>query len=265
MADHGGEPRSGVLSYEVREGAAWLTFNRPDAMNALNAPLRQAIVEAVATAERDDEVTALVLCGAGGRAFCAGADLKEIAERDANSPGRATHAPNVFTALRSCRKPAIAAIDGHCLAAGLEVASLCDIRVATEASSFGLPEVLRSMMPDPGLLELPRLMPAGEAARLLLTGKPMPARRAHEVGFVQALLPDRSAMLAEAARIAAEISLAAPLAAEAYKQVLRCRDLPLEAAALRRAALWTSLQATDDRLEGPRAFAEKRKPVWRRK
>ena len=148
----------------------------------------------------------------------------------------------------------------------MEVATLCDIRVATEASSFGLPEVLRSLMPDPGLIELPRVIPLGEAAKLLLTGTPMTAQRAYEIGFLQALAPDRAAMLAEAARIAAEIALGAPLAAEAYKQIIRNgRSLSPEQAAQYRAVHWDRIQATEDRIEGPRAFVQKRPPVWKRR
>jgi len=255
-----------VLIYEIREGAAWLTFNRPQALNALNLPLRAAIVRAVAEAERDDQVSCVVLTGAGGRAFCTGADLKEMAARDAVSAEADPERPDVFAALRALRKPAIAAIDGHCVAAGMEMAGLCDLRVATEASTFGLPEVLRSLMPDPGLLEIPRLLPGGEAARLLLTGKPMTAARAHAVGFIQALLPDREAMLAQAATLAAEIRLGAPLAVEAYKEILRYgRANSLEATARHRAEHWRRVGASEDRREGPRAFAEKRAPVWKRR
>ena len=262
MAD---EAASEVLLYEVRGHAAWLTFNRPQVLNALNQELRLALIAAIEKARRDDGVMALVLCGAGGRAFCTGADLREMAQRDAGA-GPAHEPPPMFAALADCHKPTIAAIDGHCVAGGMELATLCDIRVATEASNFGLPEVLRSLMPEPGLTELPRGIPPGEAALLLLTGKPMTAQRAYQIGFLQALAPDRGSMLAEATRIAGDIALAAPLAAEAYKQIIRHgRTMSPDHAARYREAFWNVIKATEDRAEGPRAFVEKRPPVWKRR
>ncbi len=265
MADNAAETGQGGLLYEVRDGAAWLTFNRPQALNAFDTPLRQAIIDAIAVASADAAVFCLVFCGAGGRAFSTGADLKEMAAQDA-AAAPTPAPPDLFGAVAACRKPTLAAIDGHCVAAGMEVATLCDIRVATAASSFGLPEVLRSLMPDPGLIELPRVIPLGEAAKLLLTGTPMSAQRAYEIGFLQALAPDRAAMLAEAAKIAAQIALGAPLAAEAYKQILRHgRSLSPEQASQYRAVHWDRIQATEDRIEGPLAFVEKRPSVWKRK
>jgi len=121
-------------------------------------------------------------------------------------------------------------------------------------------------MPDPGLIELPRVIPLGEVMKLVLTGTSIAARRAYEIGFLQALLPDRKTMLAEAARITGEIALGAPLAVEAYKQIIRNgRSLPPEQAAQYRSALWALIQKTEDRLEGPRSFVEKRPPIWKRK
>jgi len=254
------------LLYEVRDGVGWLTLNRPEALNAFNAPLRCALVDAIRTAEESDEVFAIVFSGAGERAFSTGADLKEMAARDVAGDGADRPAIDIFASVAGCRKPTIAAIDGHCVAAGMEVATLCDIRIATEKSLFGLPEVLRSLMPDPGLVELPRVIPLGEVMKLVLTGKPMTAARAYQIGFLQALLPDRSSLLAEAARLGGEIALGAPLAVEAYKQVVRQgRSMTPEQAAQYRRVHWDILQNTEDRAEGPRAFVEKRPPVWKRR
>ena len=261
---------SSVMKYEKRDNVAWLTMNRPEAMNAFNTDLRDGLVEAFETAARDSDVLAIVLTGEGGRAFSAGADLKEMASRDSSGAPVARVPPrsvgNFFATVGNCPKPTIAAIDGHCIAAGLEVALMCDIRVATEKSTFGLPEARRSLMPDPGLIELMRVIPLGEALKILFTARPISAARAYDIGLIQALVPDRDAVMAEAAEMAADIALGAPLAIEAYKQIVKTgRSLPPEQAAKLREAYWGALSKTEDRIEGPRAFAEKRAPVWKRR
>lgn len=263
---------SSSLSYERRDRAAWITFNRPEAMNAFNTALYAAFLAALDDAATDPDVCAVVLIGEGGRAFSAGADIKELADYDARGfdadaePGMGMGGTQVFEKLAAFAKPLVAAIDGHCLAGGLEVATLCDIRIATEHSSFGLPEVRLSLMPSPGLVELGRLIPLGEALRIQLTGRPMSARRAFDIGFTQALLPDRDALVAEATQIAADIALGAPLAVEAYKTIAKQgRDLTIDDANRLRDELWAQIQDTEDRIEGPRAFTEKRAPRWKRR
>ena len=263
---------SSSLLYERRDRAAWITFNRPEAMNAFNSALYASFLAALDTAAADPEVCAVVLIGEGGRAFSAGADLKELAGYDERGidadaePGKGMGGTQVFEKLAIFAKPLVAAIDGHCLAGGLEVSALCDIRIATEHSSFGLPEARLSLMPGPGLVELGRLIPLGEALRIQLTGRAMSARRAFDIGFVQALLPDRDALLAEATQIAADIALGAPLAVEAYKKIVKHgRDLTIDDANRLRDKMWAQIQTTEDRIEGPRAFVEKRAPEWKRR
>jgi enoyl-CoA hydratase/carnithine racemase len=168
-----------------------------------------------------------------------------------------------FDEVRECRKPIIAAVDGWCLAGGFELALSCDIRVATRAAVFGLPEARRGMLPGPGLHELPRLMPYGEALALLLTGSTLGAPRAVAVGLVQRLAEDRDELFRIADDLAGEIVACAPLAVEATKQIVRStRGLPV-------ADAWTAAEpavrrvaASDDAREGPRAFVEKRAPRW---
>lgn len=261
-----------VVLYERRDAAAWITFNRPKAMNAFSSESYAKLLEALHDAAADDGVCCVVLTGAGGRAFSSGADVKELAAYDADGrnaegdPGEGMGGTPVFRALAAYRKPLIAAIDGYCLAGGMEVAALCDMRLATEASSFGLPEVRLSLMPDPGLVEVGRLMPLGEALMMQLAGRTMSARRAYDIGYIQGVLPDRDALMVEAASLAADIALGAPLAVEAYKRVVKeGRDLPVVEASRLRDELWAWLQTTEDRYEGPRAFAEKRQPVWKRR
>jgi enoyl-CoA hydratase/carnithine racemase len=241
-------------------------------MNAFNAALYAAFLGALDVAAADPDVCAVVLVGEGGRAFSAGADLKELAAYDEQGidadaePGKGMGGTQVFEKLATFAKPLVAAIDGHCLAGGLEVAALCDIRIATAHSSFRLPEVRLSLMPGPGLVELGRLIPLGEALRIQLTGRSMTARRAFEIGFVQELLPDRDALVAEATGIAADIALGAPLAVEAYKAVVKKgRDLTIDDANRLRDMMWAQIQRTEDRIEGPLAFVEKRAPEWKRR
>jgi len=125
----GGRPRSNeVLLSEVRERTAWLTFNRPETLNAFNESLRRALAGAIRTAEANDEVAALVFCGAGGRSFSTGGDLKELVGCDL-AETTSVPATDIFSSIAQCRKPTIAAIDGYCIAAGMEVATLCDIRL----------------------------------------------------------------------------------------------------------------------------------------
>ena len=203
---------SEVMKYEKRGSTAWLTMNRPHAMNAFNTELRNGLVEAIERATADPDILSIVLTGEGGRAFSAGADLKEVARRDVkkDAPPSPRAATSFFTTVADCPKPIIAAIDGHCIAAGLEVALLCDIRVATEQSTFGLPEARRSLMPDPGLIELVRVIPLGEAMKILLTARPITAQRAYDVGLIQSVVPDRPAVMAEAAKRSRRTSPSAP-------------------------------------------------------
>ena len=143
--------------------------------------------------------------------------------------GGATGRIPAFDALRDCRKPLIAAIDGYCVAAGFEISLLCDIRVATMQSQFGLPEPRRSLLAGPGLHYLSRIVPLGEAMLMQLTGSFISAERAHQIGLVQRLAPDRKVLMDEANAIADDILLGAPLAVQAIKRVVRiARNLPPE-------------------------------------
>ena len=262
-----------VLLYEKRGGVAWITLNRPRHMNAFNSVLNRALIKALADAAGDDGVMVAVLTGAGGKAFSAGGDLKELAERnaagmdiDATLEEGGMAGTEMFRAVANFHKPLIAAVDGFCLAGGMEVAALCDMRIATEASSFGLPEAHLGLMPDPGLVELTRLIPLGEALKLQLSARPMTAKRAYDIGYVQELAPDRAALMVQAEQLAADIARGAPLSVEAYKKVVKVgRGMTPEQASQFRDALWARIQTTEDCVEGPRAFTEKRTPVWKRR
>src|ERR1700733_5875872 len=192
-----------VLIYEVRDHKAYITMNRPQRMNALSRELMGALREAFGAADADPDVFAVILSGAGGRAFSAGADLKEMAARmesatdddyvqphqpiTARPPvARGGHMPG-FDDVNNCTKPVIAAIDGYCMAGGMEIALYCDIRLATRQSSFAMPEPKRNLLHGPDFVHLSRMFPLGEAMKIELTGDPVDAERAYQIGLIQGI------------------------------------------------------------------------------
>jgi enoyl-CoA hydratase/carnithine racemase len=261
------------VKYEVKDRVAWVTLNRPEAMNALSQGLLADLGTVFRAIARDDDVLVVILTGEGGRAFSAGADLKEMAARQAEQV--ATGAPrtigppdgavfNPFDAVGKCRKPVIAAIDGYCLAGGFELAISCDIRVASAKSTFGLPESRRSILAWPGLINLPRMIPLAEALRIALTGAPISSERAYQIGIIQQIATDREDVMRVAQGIADEILLGAPLAMQEIKRLVKEGvEMTIPQAEMLREILSASLAQTEDALEGPRAFAEKRAPVWK--
>ncbi|MBI4234009.1 MAG: enoyl-CoA hydratase/isomerase family protein [Chloroflexi bacterium] len=261
-----------IVTYEVRDRVAWITINRDEAMNALNPEVGAGLNAAFKQATEDDEVLVVILTGAGGRAFCAGMDLKWRAQQDA-SGGIQAGGDLGFSGASACPKPVIAAIDGYTLAGGLQLAARCDIRIATEKSRFGMPEPRRSLTPINSIDTMETgFVPLGEAMWIILTGSQMTAQRAYDIGLVQALLPDRDALMAEAERVANEVKQCAPLAVQALKAGVQIwRNLPTppqgmrpldHARQLNRPAQ-ERVSHSEDRLEGPRAFAEKRAPNWK--
>lgn len=262
------------VEYEKRDRVAYVTINRPEAMNALRPEVGEGLTAAFEDAAKDDDILVAILTGAGGKAFCAGMDLKWRAEEDAKGVALdVKNMPNLgFNAVESFPKPIIAAIDGYCLAGGMQLASRCDIRVATENSRFGMPEARRALTAV-GIVDTPEVFfPPGEAALILLTGSHYPSDRAYQMGFIQALVPDRDSLMKAADQIAGEIKQCAPLAVAAIKAVLRTKlNMPAPPAgvpqlehllALNKVALDKNANS-EDRLEGPLAFAEKRLPNWK--
>lgn len=267
-------PSSSTVKYEKSDRIAWVTLNRPDNMNALNTEIRAAITEAFQEVNRDDDVLAAVVIGAGGRAFCAGNDLKEQTQGDA-AGGRAwsREGPSGSQAVYECPKPVIAAIDGYALAGGMQLANRCDIRIATEKSRFGMPEPLRSLTPINSVDTMEMgFVPMGEAMWIILTGAHMTAERAYDIGLIQALVPDRDALIAEAERVAGLLKLCAPLALQALKNGVRLHHNPptppegrllLDHLKELNQPFQERVSKSEDRMEGPKAFAEKRAPNWK--
>lgn len=257
---------NGVVLYEKRDRKAYITLNRPEVMNALNTAVREGLREAMAELRDDPEILVGIMAGAGGRAFSAGIDLKERAQLDQAAGGpRAAFSPwdGRWTEF-GVWKPLIAAIDGYCLAGGFELALQCDIRVATQQSRFGLPEPRRSLLAGYGLHNLSRMIPLGHALYIQLTGSHVDADTAARWGILQDVVPDREALMKRVDQIADEIMECAPLAVQAIKRVvMQGRNLPVEYSIKLAQPVNEIIGKTEDRLEGPRAFAEKRKPAWK--
>lgn len=247
-----------VVLYEVRNRVAWLTLNRPGQMNAQNDAMVHRLLELFNEINRDDDVLAAVITGAGEKAFSAGADLKEVSGGGFDIFERVGSDPWPYL-----NKPIIAAIRGYCLAGGFELALRCDIRIATPDAQFGLPEPKWSLLAGYGLHHLSRMVPLGEALYIQLTGDRIPAQRAYEMGVVQKIVPPDQ-LLAEAGRIADMITNNAPLAVQAIKKVvMTCKDGPVEQSWKFANLLEQKVYRSEDFKEGPKAFAEKRKPQWK--
>jgi enoyl-CoA hydratase len=245
---------------ERRGGVQLITINRPEAKNALNKAVAESIAAAVDELDESDELQVGILTGAGGT-FSAGMDLKAFLTGETPSiAGRGlcgiTETPP--------RKPLIGAVEGWALAGGFELLLACDLVVAAESARFGVPEVTRSLVAAAGAaLLLPRRIPYALAVELLLTGKPIGAPRAAEIGLVNRVTAEGAA-LDGALELAETIAGNGPLALAATKAIARgTADWTLEEGWKRQAELIAPVFTSEDAREGAMAFAEKRKPVWR--
>jgi E-phenylitaconyl-CoA hydratase len=259
---------SETLRFDIADGVALITLNRPEALNALNRELSGALMEALHTIRDADAIRVGVLTGEG-RAFSAGADLKERAAGGASGPGGDSPAtflaanPAAGYATFDTGKPLIAAIGGHCLAGGLELALTCDIRIASDDARFGVPEITRGFFPGAGAPQrLPRMIPHALAMEMLLTGDPIDAAGALRAGLVSRVVP-REQLLPTAMAVARRIAAHAPLAVRAVRELAYAADDMTLAQAMRYGgSLRWIIGQTEDAAEGPRAFAEKREPRY---
>jgi enoyl-CoA hydratase/carnithine racemase len=263
-----------LVSYEKKNRIAWITIHNEERMNALSTGVNNGLHDSFEEADNDDDVLAIVLTGGGGRAFCAGADLKEMTERDQTiAVGARQNAKHGGTRVTQTLKPVIGAIDGYALAGGMQLSARCDFRVATQKSVFGMPEPLRSLVPI-NLMDTQEIgfVPLGNALWIILSGEHFSAAEAHRIGFVQWVVPDRDAMMAEAEKRAEILKLCAPLAVKALKNGVHLHMNPptppegvtlLEHLREVNGPWYKKVDESEDRLEGPKAFAEKRAPNWK--
>jgi enoyl-CoA hydratase/carnithine racemase len=260
---------SDTLLFDLTAHVAVITLNRPEVRNAMNRELSRALADALQRIRDDDDIRAAVITGAG-RTFSAGADLKEraqigrAADADVASVIDVSRAPSF--ARMALEKPLIAAVDGYCLAAGFELALLCDIRVCTPEARFGLPEIVRGFFPGGGGPQrLMRAIPQAVAMEMLLTGDPIDAPTALRAGLVSRLVSEAE-LLPTARQMAERIASHAPLAVKAVKEVAQAAlDETLEQSLRFGSTLRWIIGQTEDAREGPRAFAERRAPQYKRR
>jgi len=244
------------------EGIPVLTIVRPERRNALNLEIKGKLADEIEALAADDSVRVIVLTGSGG-CFVAGTDLAEMLDMTPGDHAR-LKTERVFSALRQCPKPLIAAVEGYALGGGCELALCCDLIVAGVSASFGQPEIRVGIMPGAGgTQKLPRIIGAYRAMKLLLTGEPVAAPEALQMGLVSEVVPDGGA-LERALALARTIASMPPLAVRAIKEVvLAGQNLPLDGALALERKAFLLLFDTQDQKEGMRAFLEKRKPVFR--
>jgi enoyl-CoA hydratase/carnithine racemase len=258
---------SDTLRFDLADHVAVITLNRPDKRNAMNRELMGALMEALQRVRQDAEIRAAIITGAGGT-FSAGADLKERAAggRSADLAVASVIEANPMDRFSTMpiEKPLIAAIDGYCLAAGMELALLCDIRICTPRARFGLPEIIRGFFPGGGGPQrLMRAIPQSMAMEMILTGDPIDAPTALQSGLVSRVVPEDE-LLSTACQIASRIAGHAPLAVRAVKEVARAAlDETLDQSLRLGGALRWIVGQTEDAKEGPRAFAEKREAEYK--
>lgn len=256
-----------LLHVEEEQGIALLRLNRPDVMNSLNFDLLRQLKEQIDRLRFNKEVRVVVITGAGEKAFCAGADLKERAQMDELQVKQFIYPiRNLFTEIEQLNKPVIAAVNGVALGGGTELALACDIRLASESASMGLTETKLAIIPGAGGTQrLPRLVGRAKAKELIFTGRRVDAREAYEMGLVNKVCPaDR--LLEECREMAAMITENGPIALEQAKYAI---NQGLEAdintgLAIESNAYWITIP-TEDRTEGLKAFREKRKPEYKGK
>jgi len=255
----------GTAATYGRDGhVATITYNRPEALNAVNGEMRRDLNAAWGRFMADEEAWVAILTGAGDRAFCAGADLKDSAGSVGDWPGSFWEIPTVnsFESGLEVWKPTIAAVNGHCIGYGLTAVCACDFVVASERATFAWPEVTIGTPTIVGAIRLPRRINWADAMELLLIGEAVGAERAREIGLVWRVV-DHDALMAEARALADRLCRAAPLAARATKEVAwRSRDMSWTDAVRFGETMRRVVGGTDDSVEGRRAWAEKRDPDW---
>ncbi len=252
------------LDFEIRDRVAYLTLNRPEAMNAMDPELYKALSDAWVEVRDNPEIWCAVITGAGNRAFTAGADLKKTIPREPEMwEFWQTQAEQILNRGLEVWKPVIAAVNGYCLAGGMTLLFATDIRIAAEHATFGISEVKRGILPgNGGTQRALRQLPYPIAMELLLIGDQLTAQQALQYGLVNRVVP-KEELMPTAEAYARKIVANAPLAVRAIKELaVRSQYMHLNDGLRLESAIQQVLRQTDDAKEGPRAFAEKRPARW---
>ncbi len=254
------------IIYEKKGRIAYVKINRPERMNAIDADTSRELYQAFSDFRDDDNLWVSIITGAGEKAFSAGADLVALSQAFAGGGERMRFDTPFGGITRSLEiwKPMIAAINGYCLAGGLEIALSCDIRVAAEHATFGLPEPTRAIIPGAGGTQrLPRAIPQSMAMELLLTGGRIDAQTALRCGLVSHVVP-LAQVMSKAEEVAEAVCACGPLAVRAIKEAAyRGLEMTLEEGLALEAQKAGEVLRTEDAREGPLAFAQKRKPEYK--
>ncbi len=251
----------GVI-YEKTGRIAYITINRPERMNALGPAVTQGLFESFQDIQDDDDIFVAILTGAGDRAFCAGADLKAAAEgSDAPRPGARRWNTSIFEFIYQTYKPIIAAINGYAVGGGCELSLCCDIRIGSPNTRMGLPEALRGRSATYGTQLLPRMIPRSVAFQQMFTGQHLDAETCERWGLINKIVPQEE-LIPYCTQIAEQVLECAPLSVRSMKERFSKGQVmhPLEAWHLN---VGPDMSKSEDTIEGARAFAEKRKPVWK--
>ncbi|MEN6469606.1 MAG: enoyl-CoA hydratase-related protein [Smithella sp.] len=252
------------ILFQVAEGVATITFNRPKVLNAMNSEVMAELAHALKACDQDDAVKALILTGSGEKAFVAGADISQMQN---NTPAEVTKfmelGQETLRFLETMGKPSIAAVNGFALGGGTEIALACDMRIASENAMFGQPEILIGILPGwGGTQRLPRLVGMGIAKELILGGGQINAQRAYEIGLVNKVAPLTS-LMDEAQKMAGKFTKLPGFALKMAKNSINYGyDMSLDNAIRLEVTSVAQCFSTQDQKEGMKAFLEKRKPTF---
>jgi len=255
-----------TILYEKKDKVAWVTLNRPEVLNALNATLLRELAGALKEAAGDEEVMAIVITGAGDRAFSAGADITGFLTATAMDYIKAMEEARPFELIRNIQKPVIAMVNGLALGGGCEIALACDIVMASERAQFGQPEIRVGVIPGAGGTQvLPRIIGEKKAKELIFTGRFISAKEAESMGLVNKVVPHES-LRQEVESLLKDIMAHSPLMLRLAKMAVnKSLEVGLKEGMEFERTLFAVCFSTEDQKEGAKAFLEKRRPEYKSK